>query len=267
MNVHLRSLSGIEGGNSSRIRAKRHAQAVWVSEWITTFQEMNPEWGLIVLGDFNAYQFTDGYIDVLGQITGQPDPGSALVPVEPIVDPPLMNQVFTLPDSERYSYVYQGSAQTLDHILTSEALDAFVSDFSFARGNADAPESFESDETSLLRASDHDGCVLYLNTGSNGVHSPANHLDFRLNDNFPNPFNAETRITFDLPTPMPVTLSVWNLRGRKVVTLTDGILSYGLHTCQWDGKDRLKQAVASGLYLIVLESGSIHQTRKMMLLR
>jgi hypothetical protein len=82
-----------------------------------------------------------------------------------LVAPDLADQVLSLPAAERYSFVFQGSAQTLDHALTSRGLGSRVRGFEYARGNADAAVDLVNDGTTPLRASDHDGLVLYLNAG------------------------------------------------------------------------------------------------------
>ena len=80
------------------------------------------------------------------------------------VDPDLRNHIDDLPAGERYSFVFEGSAQALDHVLTSANLDAFVRGVAVARGNADAPESLQADATTPLGLSDHDGEVLFVMT-------------------------------------------------------------------------------------------------------
>ena len=162
--VHQRSLSGIEGtsANANRVRQKRHAQAVQLAEHVQALQESEPGVHLVVLGDFNAFEFTDGYVDVMGQVTGNPDPAGALIPTEDIVDPPLANRVLDEPAEERYSFVFDGSAQALDHAITSEGLDAHVRGFAHSRGNADAPAAYDLVAGTALRSADHDGMALFL---------------------------------------------------------------------------------------------------------
>jgi predicted extracellular nuclease len=162
--VHQRSLSGIEGesANANRVRQKRHAQAVQLAEHVQDLQESEPGVHLAVLGDFNAFEFTDGYVDVMGQVTGTPDPAGALIPVEDVVDPPLANRVLDEPAEERYSFVFDGSAQALDHAITSEGLDAHVRGFAHSRGNADAPAAYDEVAGTALRSADHDGMALFL---------------------------------------------------------------------------------------------------------
>ncbi|MDJ0835678.1 MAG: hypothetical protein QNK37_04125 [Acidobacteriota bacterium] len=159
MAVHNRSLSSI--ATSGRVRAKRWEQADRIASAIRDMQMMDPDLHLVVCGDFNAFEFTDGYVDSLGIITGILDPLGALLPGTDY-DPDLTNQVLSVPASERYSFVFAGSAQSLDHILTTASLDNYVVEMQYARGNADAPGGLGSDVTTPFRSADHDGLVLYL---------------------------------------------------------------------------------------------------------
>jgi predicted extracellular nuclease len=161
VNVHLRSLNGIEGEGADFVRAKRKAGAEWLAAWVQAVQEDEPNLGLAVVGDFNAYEFSDGYVDVIGEISGQPDPRGALLPAAELVSPGLTDAIMLLPAAERYSYVEEGNAAALDHALLSKTLLPWVREVAFARGNADAPATRASDATAC-RASDHDGLVVVL---------------------------------------------------------------------------------------------------------
>jgi len=162
--VHARSLNDIDDPiDGPRVRQKRHEQAVSISNMVQTQQTANPNINLVVTGDFNAFQFTDGYVHVLGQIMGTPASASeALIPGTDNVNPDLTNAVLSLPANEQYSFVFEGSAQVLDHVLYSQALQASVAGIEYARANSDAAENFEADGTTVLRTSDHDGLVLFI---------------------------------------------------------------------------------------------------------
>ena len=161
--VHNRSFSGIEDPvDGVRIRQKRLEQAQSIAQKVQDIQTANPDVHLVVTGDFNAYQFTDGYVDPVGQISGNFDPSENLLSGPDLVDPDLTNQVLGLPANEQYSYSYQGSAQVLDHALTSSALNKAVTGFAYGRGDADAAVDWLYDDTTPLRSSDHDGLVLFI---------------------------------------------------------------------------------------------------------
>jgi len=168
LDVHLRSRNGLEGSNAGFVREKRHQQALGLARIVQQLQTREPTIRLVVLGDFNAFQFTDGWVDVLGQVTGRPDPLGAMIPVADVVDPPLDNRVLDLPEVSRYSFVHEGSAEVLDHILTSTSLGPWVRGIAFAHGNADSPEGLAGSAGTPLRCSDHDGLVLRLMTDANG---------------------------------------------------------------------------------------------------
>lgn len=117
---------------------------------------------LVVTGDFNAFEFSDGYVDVLGVITGNIDPALALLPGPDLVEPDLVNHSAAIDPMERYSFIFRGSAQLLDHALTSMALDMSFRGLEYGRGNADAAFDLINTDGTPARSSDHDGLVLYL---------------------------------------------------------------------------------------------------------
>jgi len=88
-----------------------------------------------------------------------------------------------------------------------------------------------------------------------------------LSQNVPNPFNPVTRINFTLPASQEVTLSVYDAAGRLVTTLARGVHSHGLHSIEWNGKDRNGNTVGKGIYFYRLVSGDITQSRKMVLMK
>jgi hypothetical protein len=146
--VHNRSLGGIDDPvDGDRVRQKRLAQAQSVAQLVQDLQTADPSVPLTVVGDFNAFEFTDGYVDVIGQIKGDFDPAQNLLSGPDLVSPDLVDQVLSLPAAERYSFVFDGSAQVLDHALIFD--DATPANLA-------------------LRSSDHDGFVLYVSTDSDG---------------------------------------------------------------------------------------------------
>jgi len=167
MVVHNRSLSGIDDRRrGERVRAKRLAQAQFVGQIVQDIQSSNPEVNLVITGDFNAYQFSDGYVDVVGQIAGTSVEADNLLWEPSAVDPILTNHVNEIDEEDQYSFVFRGSAQVLDHALTSSNLERMVTEFEFARGNSDVPSNLVTDESNELRASDHDGLVLFIKKDS-----------------------------------------------------------------------------------------------------
>ena len=96
---------------------------------------------------------------------------------------------------------------------------------------------------------------------------------FTLHRNSPNPFNPSTRIRYDLPELSEVKLEIFNITGRKVITLVDGWEPAGYRSVMWNGSDDSGRAVSSGIYLYRItalgqSSGTkFIQSDKMMLLK
>jgi len=90
----------------------------------------------------------------------------------------------------------------------------------------------------------------------------------RLAQNYPNPFNPNTTIRFTLPAPEHLEVTVYDLRGGQVKTLTSDRYTTGTHTVQWNGTGATGNRVASGVYFYRLrtESGNV-KIGKMVLLR
>jgi hypothetical protein len=90
---------------------------------------------------------------------------------------------------------------------------------------------------------------------------------FALHQNFPNPFNPNTEIRFDLPAAAEVQIKVFNMLGQEVAALADGARPAGTHRVIWDGKSASGVQVASGLYVYQIKAGSFVESKKMVLLR
>ena len=164
--VHNRSLLAMD--SSARVRRKRLEQAQSVATLVQSLQGSK----LIVVGDFNGFQFTDGYVDVVGQIAGTANPTHSLECEADLVDPNLYNAIARLPAAERYSYVFGGDAAALDHALVNQALHGSLVEMQYGRGNADVAREREHDATLALRSSDHDGLVVFLRMQTETAQAP-----------------------------------------------------------------------------------------------
>jgi len=75
-----------------------------------------------------------------------------------------------------------------------------------------------------------------------------------LNNNYPNPFNSKTRLSFTLPYTSDVEISIYNIKGQKIKTLINTHLEKGKHNAFWNGKDNSGKQVSSGIYLYKLST-------------
>lgn len=88
---------------------------------------------------------------------------------------------------------------------------------------------------------------------------------FAVQQNFPNPFNPTTKIVYDLPQPERVIIRIFDVLGREVATLFDGLQLAGTHTLLWQGKDAAGRRASTGIYLLRVEAGEEVAVRKMLL--
>ena len=91
--------------------------------------------------------------------------------------------------------------------------------------------------------------------------------EFALHPNYPNPFNPATFITYDLPIESRVQLDIYDLMGRKMKTLNNGIESAGRNTVVWYATDNHGISVSAGVYIYRFHAGDRVFTRKMILMK
>ncbi len=175
---HMKALTGVDdptaGSNGwttkgARDRAKRQKQAEDLANLVQARQTADPTERIVLVGDFNAYEFNDGYVDMTGVITGLPAPDAeTAVPGDGIdlVNPDLDNLFDTAPAAQRYTYVFDGNAQSIDHALVNAPLvaDTLARRLEHPRLNADFPEVDRSlyGPTDVTRLGDHDPIVAFF---------------------------------------------------------------------------------------------------------
>ena len=96
---------------------------------------------------------------------------------------------------------------------------------------------------------------------------------FQLNQNFPNPFNPTTTISYSIPVKSKVELKIYNILGQDVIELVNGTHEPGLYNIEWNGLNRYDQRVASGIYVYTITAKARNgeqqykQVRKMVLIK
>ena len=113
--------------------------------------------------------------------------------------------------------------------------------------------------------------VLLLRAGTAAVtavdRSPRDAPGLVLGPASPNPFHPTTRIVFETARPARVRLAVYDVHGRLVATLLEGAVAPGRHAAAWNGRDGRGRDVASGVYVVRLESPAGVSARKLVLAR
>ena len=106
----------------------------------------------------------------------------------------------------------------------------------------------------------------YINENLEGIQIIP--TSFELAQNFPNPFNPSTTIRYGLPKEAKVTVTVYNLLGKTVVTLVDDeTKKAGSHIVTWNGSNASGRQVASGVFVYQLRSGNLRMTKKLILMK
>jgi predicted amidohydrolase len=90
---------------------------------------------------------------------------------------------------------------------------------------------------------------------------------FTLDQNFPNPFNPVTSISYALKNDSDVKLDIYNLSGQLILTLVNEHQEKGLKVIEWNGGNKFGEKVYAGIYFYQLQAGDFTQTRKMVLLK
>ena len=93
-------------------------------------------------------------------------------------------------------------------------------------------------------------------------YTPTLPADFCLEGNYPNPFNAVTKISFRMSHATRISLKIYDVLGREIATLMDGSVVAGSHTVLWNAA-----AMPSGIYFCRMETPGFNQTLKMMLVK
>lgn len=167
VNNHTRSFIDVElvAGDGPRVRAKRKAQAEFLADLLQDLQTDHPSDPVISIGDYNAYQFNDGYTDPVSVIKGTPTADEEMVvDASPdLVNPNFINLTDTLPADQRYSFIFEGTPQALDHHIINTVAASYLQRYHIARNNTDFPEGplFAGDATRPERNSDHDMPMSY----------------------------------------------------------------------------------------------------------
>jgi hypothetical protein len=130
-------------------------------------------------------------------------------------------------------------------------------------------QNFNDTELQLEAAFESLSIPLYFGAslGNESYTNLINPSQFQLKQNYPNPFNPNTQIGYTLPREEYVTLLIFDILGREVITLVDEMKSPGYLSVNWNGLDNLGNHCGAGMYFYHLTAGNFSQTKKMVLLK
>ncbi len=122
----------------------------------------------------------------------------------------------------------------------------------------------------VLSASYYDDKIAwYENLQITGIINDNNGISNLIDlNNYPNPFNPTTTISFSIPEESKVELSIYNIKGQKIKSLLNGQITAGEHSIVWNGEDDEVKKVSSGVYLYKLNvDGKTEAIKKCLLLK
>jgi predicted extracellular nuclease len=176
--VHQRSLNGIDSEEpepaccgwttvGERVRAKRFQQTNFLAAWLQTRQTTGPAETrrVLAIGDYNAFAFNDGFVDVMGFLTANPAPNDqTVIPADGFSTlAPGLRLASDPGAGQNYSFTFDGDAQAIDHALATAALASVAgATVDHARINADFPVVSRGVDATAERASDHDPLLVVL---------------------------------------------------------------------------------------------------------
>jgi hypothetical protein len=161
----------------------------------------------------------------------------------------------------RFREVGPGDTVAIRSWITAPPGSQFRSSFTFKKNVGLTRNSYHSGTMDVYSTNEH---VLLGSVLASAPEAGIAHVQvsFVLLQNFPNPFNPSTTIRYNILSRSLVTLTVFDLLGREVATLVDGMQDPGEKTVTFDGS-----ALASGVYFYRLKAGEFVQTRKLVLVR
>jgi len=91
--------------------------------------------------------------------------------------------------------------------------------------------------------------------------------EFKAKSPYPNPFNPTTTIHYEIPETIYVKLVIYDILGRKIAVLQNGMMNAGVHEAKWDGRNNNGDLTGSGVYVYQLIAGEHKAQGKMLFLR
>ena len=154
-----------------------------------------------------------------------------------------------------------GTVRVLSYSLEAESIPTGINEVLIMNLNGlERGESNISYTVVNAKVSDEHGNNLLLS--GNDPANTAVPTSFALHQAYPNPFNPETTIRYDLPVEADINITVYDIMGRPVIELVNSHMSPGYHRVTWNAKNN-----ASGVYFIKLQTPGYTQTQKVMLVK
>ena len=171
---------------------------------------------------------------------------------------------WSAPQDDDFSYhnIYRQDLGSAEPAIVFTTVDSF-----FVDQDVDQAGSWEYWITAVdvnSNESDPSGVVFVVLSAYDTESIPT---AYALEQNYPNPFNPSTQIRYALPEEAMVSISVYDLMGRKVRTLVSGVQSPGYRSVVWNATNDMGRHVSAGVYIYSIQTGNFIQNRKLVLMK
>ena len=176
----------------------------------------------------------------------------------------MLNWSAPLDEDFAYHNVYRTDVMSMEPAIVFTTIDSFYVD-----SEVDPSTNYEY----WVTAVDHSGNE---SDGSNTVQISPTGLStgadlvpdvYALGQNYPNPFNPSTQVRYALPEQSQVVLTVYDMLGRKVRTLVNGVQDAGYRSVMWNATSDQGTPVSAGMYIYTIRANEFYQVKKMILLK
>ena len=113
----------------------------------------------------------------------------------------------------------------------------------------------------------HSPIVVVITNSTLGIDNSLTPKVFVLHQNYPNPFNPSTQIKYDIAEDSFVSITIYDVMGRKIRSLMNTSQTAGYHTISWDARNDIGEGVSAGMYIYTIQAGEFRSTKKMVLLK
>ena len=218
----------------------------------TTLGKMHDHYGQEISFDLNGNSLTVDWIDGanVGQFEFEYDP--MFISIDQNDQPQKNNLELSHIDSIRGLNSFAFASRSNDH---------------YSRRSFNVNSSSKEIKNIELHYQFYDQKGMLLSQGSRSIKIKAIPNQFALHSNYPNPFNPITRIDYDISRQSFVTLTVYDILGREVVTLINQQQMPGYYSLNWNGQDMFNVPVSAGIYFYQIQSKDFVKTKKMILLK
>ena len=229
----------------------------------------NPNWETFIVTAHTA--------DLDLYYTSEPDSGYSIDNIAPSVPLSLLAMssaeglILTWISNSEEDFQYYGIYRSTESDFSPELMDSYTyatDDTSFIDSDIEVGTTYYY----CISAIDSSGNESEYSTQVGNVYLSIDDgllipTHFTLHSNHPNPFNPITTLRYDLPEDALVTLTVYNMLGRKITQLVNTTQEAGFKSVQWDATDNMGRSVSAGVYLYQIQAGEFVQTKKMVLLK